>query len=273
MSVETNDIFRAVHSLAIDLEETAAVPQVPINPNTVTERGLAMITIRKGVDRGHATHGWLDTHHTFSFANYYHPEQMGFRALRVINEDRVTPGAGFQEHGHQDMEILTYVLDGALAHKDSTGGGGIIRPGDVQYMAAGTGVTHSEYNASSEDPVHFYQIWVLPDRAGHAPRYDQRSFADAPDGDWNLLASGDGRDGSIKINQQTDFYGARLEVGRDLAHSFAAGRSGWLQVARGSIELPEGSIMQAGDGARIEKLERLAFTALDDAELLLFDLA
>ncbi|MEL7492294.1 MAG: pirin family protein [Pseudomonadota bacterium] len=232
-----------------------------------------MITIRKGVDRGRATHGWLDTHHTFSFANYYHPDHMGFRTLRVINEDRVTPGAGFPEHGHQDMEILTYVLEGALAHKDSTGAGGVIRPGDVQYMAAGTGVTHSEYNASEEDPVHFYQIWILPDRAGHTPRYDQCNFEGAADGAWRLLASGDGRDGSIAINQSADFYAASLASGAGLAHEFAPGRAGWLQVARGGLELPEGSIMQAGDGARIENTDRLSFTALDDAEVLLFDLA
>ena len=232
-----------------------------------------MITIRKGVDRGHANHGWLDARHTFSFAHYHHPDHMNYRALRVMNEDRINPGAGFPTHPHKDMEIITYVLEGALAHKDSTGGGGIIRPGMVQYMSAGTGVTHSEYNASDEDPVHLYQIWLLPDAAGHRPRYEERKIGDAREGAWALVASGDGRNGSIKINQDTDLYAAIVKDGESLAHGFGEGRFGWLQVAKGGIELPEGSIMQAGDGAKIEGETSISFKALADSEILLFDLA
>lgn len=232
-----------------------------------------MITIRKGVDRGHANHGWLDANHSFSFGNYYHPDHMGFRALRVMNEDRINPGAGFPTHPHQDMEIITYVLEGALAHKDSTGGSGVITPGMVQYMSAGTGVTHSEFNASSENPVHLYQIWILPDAKGHRPRYAEKKIGGGRNGALALVASGDGRDGSIEINQDTDLYASIVKEGDDLTHGFANGRYGWLQIAKGGIELPEGSIMQAGDGARIDGEEQLAFRALADSEILLFDLA
>jgi len=232
-----------------------------------------MITIRKGIDRGHANHGWLDARHTFSFANYYHPDHMGFRSLRVINEDRITPGAGFPTHPHQDMEIITYVLEGALAHKDSTGGEGVIRPGVVQYMCAGTGVEHSEFNASDENPLHLLQIWILPNRKGATPGYQERAIGDARNGTLKLIASGDGRDASIRINQDADLYASVVKEGESLSHEFAPGRYGWLQVAKGGIELPEGSICQAGDGAKIEKLERLSFKALADSEILLFDLA
>ncbi len=232
-----------------------------------------MITIRKNTDRGHADHGWLDTRHTFSFANYHHPDHMGFRSLRVINEDRVTPGAGFGTHGHRDMEIITYVLDGALEHRDSTGGGGIIRPGEVQYMAAGTGVTHSEFNASADKPVHFYQIWIMPERKGHEPRYDQRDFSGALDGDFRLVASGDGREGSIRINQDADLYALKLREADAAEKTLAPGRFGWLQVARGGVELPGGSIMQAGDGARLEEVGAFNLKALADVEVLFFDLA
>ncbi|NNE42127.1 MAG: pirin family protein [Marinicaulis sp.] len=232
-----------------------------------------MITIRKSVDRGHANHGWLDARHTFSFANYYHPDHMGYRSLRVMNEDRINPGAGFPTHGHRDMEIITYVLEGALQHKDSTGGGGVIAPGMVQYMAAGTGVEHSEFNASQTDPVHLYQIWIEPDGTGHAPAYAEREIGDANEGVLALIASRDGREDSFKINQDADLYAARLKAGDGLSHRFAAGRAGWLQVAKGGVELPEGSIMQAGDGAKIEDVEALSLKALDDSEVLLFDLA
>jgi len=232
-----------------------------------------MITIRKSVDRGHANHGWLDARHTFSFANYYHPDHMGYRALRVMNEDRINPGAGFPTHPHQDMEIITYVLEGELAHKDSTGGGGVIRPGMVQYMSAGTGVTHSEFNASDKNPVHLYQIWLLPDRTGHAPRYEERAIGDARNDALALIASRDGRGESFKINQDADLYAAVVKEGDSLSHDFAPGRFGWLQVAKGGIELPEGSVMQPGDGAKIEDLDRLSFKSLADSEVLLFDLA
>jgi redox-sensitive bicupin YhaK (pirin superfamily) len=232
-----------------------------------------MITIRKGVDRGHANHGWLDARHTFSFANYYDPNHMSFRSLRVMNEDRINPGAGFPPHPHENMEIITYVLEGALAHKDSTGGEGVIRPGTVQYMSAGTGVTHSEFNASDTEPAHLYQIWLLPNKTGAAPRYEEREIGEAREGALALVASGDGRDGSFRINQDADLYASIVTEGATLTHRFAPGRYGWLQVAKGGVELPEGSIMQAGDGAKIEKLDTLSFKALADSEVLLFDLA
>lgn len=232
-----------------------------------------MITIRKSVDRGHANHGWLDARHTFSFANYYHPDHMGFRSLRVMNEDRINPGAGFPTHPHDNMEIITYVLEGALAHKDSTGGGGVITPGVVQYMSAGTGVTHSEFNASDKDPVHLYQIWLLPNERGAKPRYEERKIGDAREGALKLIASADGRDGSFQIRQDADLYASVISEGEGIAHEFRSGRAGWLQVARGGVELPEGSIMQAGDGAKIEGETKLSFKALADAEILLFDLA
>lgn len=232
-----------------------------------------MITIRKGVDRGHANHGWLDARHTFSFANYHHPDHMGFRSLRVMNEDRINPGAGFPPHPHNDMEIITYVLDGALAHKDSTGGEGVIRPGTVQYMSAGSGVVHSEFNASKSEPLHLYQIWITPDRRGGAPRYEERQIGDARNGALALVASRDGRDGSFQIHQDTDLYASQTAEGQTLRHEFAPGRFGWLQVAKGGIELPEGAIMQAGDGAKISETNALSFKALADSEVLLFDLA
>lgn len=232
-----------------------------------------MITIRKNSDRGHANHGWLDARHTFSFANYFHPDHMGYRSLRVMNEDRINPGAGFPPHSHEDMEIITYVLDGELAHEDSTGGGGVITPGMVQYMAAGSGVTHSEFNASNEKPLHLYQIWITPDARGYAPRYEERKVGDARNGVLALAASGDGRNGSIRINQDADLYASIVVEGDSLSHEFAAGRAGWLQVAKGGIELPAGSVMQAGDGAKIESESRLSFKALADSEILLFDLA
>ena len=232
-----------------------------------------MITIRKGAERGRANFGWLDARYSFSFANYFHPERMGFRSLRVMNEDRINPGAGFPAHSHQDMEILTYVLDGELAHKDSTGGAGVIRPGCVQYMSAGTGVTHSEFNASDENPLHLYQIWLLPDGEGGAPRYEERRLDGADRGGFTLIASGDGRDGSIRIRQDADFYMSRIAEGGDAGRRFGDGRFGWLQVARGGVALPGGSIMQAGDGAMVEDESGLALKALADSEILLFDLA
>ncbi len=232
-----------------------------------------MITIRKGVDRGHANHGWLDARHTFSFANYHHPDHMGYRSLRVMNEDRINPGAGFPTHSHQDMEIITYVLEGGLAHKDSTGGEGVIRPGVVQYMSAGTGVQHSEFNASDSDMLHLYQIWLLPNKKGVTPAYEEREIGTARDGKLALVASGDGRGGSIAIHQDADLYASQIKEGETLQHQFGDNRFGWLQIAKGGIELPEGSIMQAGDGAKIEGEAVLSFKALAAAEILLFDLA
>ncbi|MBI1364396.1 MAG: cupin domain-containing protein [Alphaproteobacteria bacterium] len=232
-----------------------------------------MITIRKAIDRGHANHGWLKSHHSFSFANYYHPDRMGYRALRVINEDFIAPGAGFPPHSHRDMEIITYVLEGAVAHQDSTGGGGVIRPGEVQYMCAGAGVTHSEYNASDSEPLHLYQIWLLPKASGLKAGYAQKAFGDERRGVFRLVASSDGRDGSLKINQDAALYASILEEGAEIEQTLAPGRHGWLQIARGGA-LIGGEIMQAGDAALIEDEPRLALKALaPETELLLFDLA
>jgi len=230
-----------------------------------------MITIRKAVDRGHANHGWLDARHTFSFANYYHPDHMGYRALRVINEDRINPGAGFPPHPHQDMEIITYVLEGKLAHKDSTGGGGVITPGMVQYMSAGSGVTHSEFNASDTEPLHLLQIWLLPNVRAQKPRYEERTIGDARNGALKLIASPDGRDGSFEIRQDASLYASVVKEGETLTHKFAPGRYGWLQVARGGVEIG-GLMMQPGDGAKIAEEDEISLTALADSEILLFDL-
>ncbi len=231
-----------------------------------------MILIRKSIDRGHATHGWLEARHSFSFANYHHPDHMGFRALRVINEDRIAPAAGFPPHSHRDMEIITYVLEGALEHEDSTGGGGVIRPGEIQYMCAGAGVTHSEYNASKDEPAHLLQIWLLPDKTNHAPRYEQKDFGDARRGALKLVASSDGRDGSIAIHQGVDLYASVLAEGDSVRHAFGVGRHGWLQLAKGGLEIG-GVVMQAGDGAKISAEEAVSVKALaDETEFLMFDL-
>lgn len=231
-----------------------------------------MITIRRSIDRGRADHGWLEARHSFSFAEYRDRDHMGFRSLRVINEDRVQPGAGFPPHSHRDMEIVTYVLEGALEHKDSTGGGGIIRPGEVQYMCAGSGVTHSEYNASKTDPVHLLQIWLLPDEPDRTPGYAQKAFGDLRRGALKLVVSGDGRDDSIRINQDTDVYASVLDEDSVVSHRFASGRFGWLQLAKGGLELG-GLVMQPGDGARISEESAITVKALTpETEFLLFDL-
>lgn len=231
-----------------------------------------MILIRKAIDRGFRDHGWLQARHSFSFGDYRDPANMNFRALRVINEDVIAAGAGFAPHSHRDMEIVTYVLSGALEHKDSTGGGGVIRPGEVQYMCAGSGVTHSEFNASKTDPAHLLQIWIIPDRAGHAPGYAQKAFGDERRGALRLVASGDGRQGSLKINQAADIYASVAGEGAELRHVFAPGRFGWLQLAHGGLEIG-GLIMQAGDGAKISDEEIVSVKALaPDTEFLLFDL-
>ena len=234
-----------------------------------------MLTIRRSQDRGHANHGWLDTHHSFSFADYHDPRYMGFRALRVINEDRVAAGKGFGTHGHRDMEIVTYVLAGALEHKDSLGTGSVIRPGDVQRMSAGTGVTHSEFNHSRSEPVHFLQIWVLPAQRGAAPGYEQAHFERATRTDvLRLIAAPHGRDGAVTVHQDVAIYASLLTPGRTVTHSFAAGRQGWLQVARGALKIGEAT-MQAGDGAAVQQAEGLEITATGEAtaDFLLFDLA
>lgn len=233
-----------------------------------------MITIRPAQERGVANFRWLDSRHTFSFGEYFDPGYMGFASLRVINEDKIAPAQGFPTHGHRDMEIVTYVLKGALQHQDSLGTGSIIRPGDVQRMSAGKGILHSEYNASKTDPVHLLQIWLLPEEKGIAPSYEQKTFSEEEKrGQLRLVGSRDGRDGSITIHQDVDLYASRLEVDDQVTHALMDGRAVWLQVARGALEL-NGQGLTAGDGVAIaqEPLLTLRGTA-PDTEVLLFDMA
>ncbi|MDJ0700669.1 MAG: pirin family protein [Woeseiaceae bacterium] len=231
-----------------------------------------MIAIRPADERGLANLGWLDSRHTFSFGHYYDPQFMGFGPLRVINEDRVKPGQGFGTHGHSDMEIISYVLDGALEHKDSLGTGSIIRPGDVQRMSAGTGVRHSEFNASDTDPVHFLQIWILPERDGLEPSYEQKAFSDEEKrGRLRLVGSRDGRDGSVTIHQDVDLYASLLDSGDEVTYELGEGRNGWVQVARGSVRLDDNDL-SAGDGVALEGNRTLKLEGVDDAEILLFDM-
>ena len=231
-----------------------------------------MLNIRHANQRGRSQHGWLDSRHSFSFADYYDPMQMGVGPLRVINEDRVAPGHGFHEHGHADMEILSWVLDGALAHKDSIGTGSVIRPGELQRMSAGTGIYHSEFNDSAQAPVHFLQIWILPEQRSLTPGYEQRSYADALDGGWRLIASRLGRDGSVTVHQEVDLYAARLATGQRLEYRPLSGRQLWLQLARGEVRL-NGELLQQGDGVEIRGETLLELEAGAPAEVLLFDMA
>jgi len=231
-----------------------------------------MITIRKSDDRGRADHGWLDSRHTFSFADYHDPDQMGFRTLRVINEDRVEPGQGFGTHPHRDMEILSYVLEGALEHKDSMGTSSTIRPGEVQRMSAGTGVLHSEYNPSRKEPVHFLQIWIFPEKKSLKPGYEQKAFPDAERKNrLRLVASRDGRDGSLTIHQDAELYTTLLSRGESVSHPLKAGRHAWVQVARGAATL-NGKPLATGDGAAVSGEKSLELKATADAEVLMFDL-
>jgi redox-sensitive bicupin YhaK (pirin superfamily) len=232
-----------------------------------------MIRIRKAHERGHADHGWLDTYHTFSFADYYDPAHMGFRSLRVINDDRVAPGQGFGMHGHRDMEIVTYVLEGTLEHRDSMGNGAQLRPGELQHMTAGTGVRHSEFNPSPDVPVHLVQIWLLPERTGLRPGYEQRFFPqEEKQGRFRVVASPNGADDSLRIRQDARLYLALLEPGQAVAHDLAAGRAAWVQVLRGGVELG-GQQLAAGDGAAVTDEKAVAVRAVKSAEVLLFDLA
>ena len=231
-----------------------------------------MITLRKSEERGSADHGWLFARHSFSFADYHDPEHMGFSSLRVINEDRVQPGQGFPTHGHRDMEILTWILEGALEHKDSTGGGGVIRPGEMQYMSAGSGVRHSEFNGSKKEPVHLLQIWIQPDIGGAPPRYGQKSFSDALErGGWVMLASPDGRDGSIEIRQDAQMLVARANGTTKLVHELAPGRKAWVQVARGEATI-NGKRLRQGDALSATGEKRIEISEAKQAEVLLFDL-
>jgi quercetin 2,3-dioxygenase len=230
------------------------------------------ISIRPARDRGHANHGWLDTLHTFSFADYWDPRHMGWGPLRVINEDRVAPATGFPTHAHHDMEIITYVLEGALEHRDSLGTGSVIRPGEVQRMTAGTGVRHSEYNASKTEAVHLLQIWIEPARTGLPPGYEQKTFSDADKrGRLRLIASSDGREGSVTINQDAAVYATVLAPEQRVTHTLARRRRGWLQVARGALTL-NGQTLAHGDGAAIEGAQALEIQGIEPAEALLFDL-
>jgi hypothetical protein len=231
-----------------------------------------MITIRYSEERGRGRTEWLDSRHTFSFADYYDSEHMGFRALRVINEDRVKPSSGFGAHPHRDMEIISYVIEGALAHQDSMDNGSTMRPGEVQRMSAGTGVVHSEWNHSKSEPVHFLQIWILPERRGIAPGYEQRAFEPHEVRDrLRLVASSDGRDGSVTIHQDAALYATRLGAGKRVSHELAPGRHAWVQVARGTVAL-NGVRLGTGDGAAASEEERLVLEAAEDAEVLVFDL-
>lgn len=229
-----------------------------------------MIQVRKSQDRGHFDFGWLDTRHTFSFGDYFDPRHMGFSHLRVLNEDKVKGGGGFPTHAHRDMEIVTYVLGGALEHKDSLGTGSVIRPGDVQRMSAGTGITHSEFNASPKDPVHFLQIWIVPDRRGLTPSYEQKTFSrEEKLGVLRLIASHDGRAGSVLVHQDVDVYASLLDAGQSIPFAAAQGHKVWVQVARGDINVG-GTKLQAGDGAAITDVDSLEFKAETTSEFLLF---
>lgn len=232
-----------------------------------------MLQIRRAEERGKADFGWLNANYTFSFSSYYDPRFMGFRSLRVMNEDYIEGGRGFGTHGHENMEILTYVIDGALAHKDSTGGEGVLKPHEVQRMSAGTGVQHSEFNASPTEKAHLYQIWILPEKDGIAPSYEQKYFApEDKKGKLKLVASRDARDGSVKINQDVAVYSSILANGEEAAHEFGENRYGWLQVVKGSLAV-KGEILNESDGAAISAETVLKIKSLqDDTEFLLFDL-
>jgi quercetin 2,3-dioxygenase len=230
-----------------------------------------MITIRRAAERGHFDHGWLNTYHTFSFADYHDPAHMGFRSLRVLNDDRVAPGQGFGEHRHRDMEIVSYVLEGALAHRDSMGNSGVIRPGDVQRMSAGTGVQHSEFNGSQTEPVHFLQIWILPETPGSPPGYEQKTFPrQTRRGKLRLVGSPNGREGSLTVGQDVAIYASVLEPGEEVQHRLAPGRHAWLQVAEGALKL-NGHLLGEGDGAAVTDEGELDIAG-EGSESLLFDL-
>ena len=231
-----------------------------------------MIRLRPAHERGHANHGWLDTYFSFSFSEYHDPAHMHFRSLRVLNDDRIGAGAGFPMHPHRDMEIITVMLDGQLEHRDSMGNGGVIRAGEIQKMSAGTGILHSEANPSPTDPAHLLQVWILPDKRGYAPEYDQRAIQENAHGSLNLIGSRTGRDGSIVIHQDVDLLHARIDGGQSARHDLEPGRYAWIQVASGQLTL-NGTLLSTGDGAAISEESTLALQALAPSEILLFDLA
>ena len=231
-----------------------------------------MLTLRRAEDRGHADHGWLKSHHTLSFADYHDPRHMGFGPLRVINDDTIAAGGGFPPHGHRDMEIITYVVDGALEHRDNMGNGSVIRPGEVQRMSAGPGVVHSEFNASKEEPLRLLQIWILPERQGLPSGYEQKLFADEEKrGRLRLVVSPDGAEGSLRVQQDARLYASLLERRQTVSHTIARGRKGWLQVVRGAVEV-NGNPLSIGDGLAIDGEEALTVGTSDAGELLLFDM-
>jgi redox-sensitive bicupin YhaK (pirin superfamily) len=233
-----------------------------------------MIQIRRGKERGHANHGWLDTYHSFSFSDYYDPKFMGFRSLRVINEDWVKPGFGFPTHPHRDMEIITYVLEGSLEHKDSMGTGSVIRPGEIQKMSAGTGVRHSEFNHSKDEPVHLYQIWILPEKEGLTPMYEQKAIpAEEKQGKLRLIASPKPGEGAVQLSQDAELYTVQLDPGKKVDHRLGEGRYAWVQVTRGGVKVG-GNELKAGDGAALSQEKVVELAGLQDGgEVLLFDLA
>ena len=231
-----------------------------------------MVTVRRSHQRGHADHGWLNSYHTFSFAGYQDPNHMGFRSLRVMNEDRVAPGQGFGRHPHRDMEIVSYVLEGALEHKDSMGNGSVLHAGDFQRITAGTGVEHSEFNPSATEPVHFYQIWLFPDQHGLKPSYEERSFSTSEKQNrLRLVASHDGREGSLTLHQDADVFLSNLETGASVSHQIRPGRHAWVQVMRGSVRVGD-IILNESDAAAISKQSKLQIVAVEPAEVMLFDL-
>jgi redox-sensitive bicupin YhaK (pirin superfamily) len=232
-----------------------------------------MLTLRKSEDRFHTQIGWLDSWHTFSFADHYHPDHVAFRSLRVINDDKVAAGAGFGMHPHRDMEIVTYVLSGALGHKDSMGNGSMIQPGDVQRMSAGTGVLHSEHNVMKEGQTHLLQIWIMPEERNLKPSYEQKSYSEAERSNTlKLIASRDGREGSVTVHQDVSLYSAILEPGQSVEQPLAPGRHAWVHVAKGAVEL-NGVAMKAGDGAALSEEQRVQLKGTEPSEVLLFDLA
>ncbi len=230
-----------------------------------------MMNIRKANERGRANHGWLDTYHTFSFADYHDPRWMGYRSLRVINDDLVMPGMGFGTHPHRDMEIITYILSGRLEHKDSMGNGRVIQTGDVQYMAAGTGVQHSEFNPSKDEAVHLLQVWILPDTKGVKPRYAEKSFKNTPPGALHLVTSKTGRDGSIAIHQDAEIWLAKLAPENRVAHKLNAGRHAWVHIAEGEVKL-NGKTLLGGDAAAIDNESAIELVGVKPSQVLLFDL-
>jgi redox-sensitive bicupin YhaK (pirin superfamily) len=232
-----------------------------------------VILLRRSDERGHFDHGWLDTRHTFSFGDYVDPAHMGFRSLRVLNEDRVRPGQGFPTHSHRDMEIVTWVLDGSLEHRDSLGNGSVIRPGEAQRLSAGTGITHSEFNHSGSEPLHFLQIWILPVARGLPPGYEQRAFPEAERrARLRLIGSADGREGSVTIRQDVDVFASLLARDEAVRHDLRSGRHAWVHVARGEVELG-GQVLAAGDAAALGGEPTLEISSRGNSEVLLFDLA